>query len=268
MVSSRPVRPRTRAGRLAALDAWVTTQARALLDGRGAVVDVGFGLTPVTTLELALAVRGVTPALRVIGVEREAHEAPGLELLVGDFGTCATLGPTAVVRAMNVLRGYREDEVAAIHEALGAAVIDGGLVIEGSTDTGGCVTAAWLLRKRGGALHREALLLHTDFSRGFSPWLFRDWLPRDLRRRAHVGTAVHTLLADWELRARGTGATEPKARFLESLGPPLSATAWEREHGFVRWPVGEASGRDAIGAEHSGQPIDEHALADQLEADL
>lgn len=238
-VASRPVRPRTRAGRLAALDAWLGAEARELLDGRGAVVDLGYGAEPVTTLELARAVRAVTPGLRVVGLEREAPAQPSseVELLGGDFTSCAALAPVAVLRAMNVLRGYREAEVPAIHAALAAPLVEGGLVLEGSTDTEGAVTAVHLLRRRGGALVREALLFHTDFSRGFSPWLFRDWLPRDLRRRVRPGTAVHDFLSAWA--ATATGA-EPRERFVASLEgvAGLEATAWEREHGFARWAPG------------------------------
>jgi hypothetical protein len=263
-LASRPVRPRTRAGRLAALDAWLCVEARELLDGRGALLDVGYGLEPVTTLELARAVRVVTPGLRVVGLEREVGASavgePGrstvaresrdaeleaaaglsseLELRAGDFSSCAAVAPAAVVRAMNVLRGYREEEVPAIHAALAAPLVDGGLVLEGSTDTEGAVTVVHLLRRRGAALTREALLFHTDFSRGFSPWLFRDWLPRDLRRRVRPGTAIHGFLEAWAEHARGA---EPRERFVASLDgvAGLETTAWERAHGFARWaPVG------------------------------
>ena len=222
-----------------------------LLDGRGAIVDVGYGESPATTIELAQAVRAVTPSLRVVGVERKRGQAAfpqggqvpnrsgksslsplPLELVEGDFTSCAALGPTAVVRAMNVLRGYREEEVPAIHAALGAALVDGGLVLEGSTDTEGHVTVVHVLRRRRGQLVREALLFHTDFSRGFSPWLFRDWLPRDLRRRATPGTAIHELLTRWEAQAKGSA---PRARFLSSVQGIVEASPWELEHGFARW---------------------------------
>ena len=221
---------------MAALDAWLIENEKQLLEGRGAIVDVGYGESPVTTLELARALRSSGRNLRVIGIEREAQPRPGdeVELLSGDFNTCAQLGPTAVVRAMNVLRGYREEEVPAIHAALGAGLVEGGLVIEGSTDTDGHVTVVWLLRKLTGGLAREALLFHTDFERGFSPWLFRDWLPRDLRRRAQPGTAIHSLLSRWD--AQATGAT-PQERFVRSVPGVLSATDWEMGHGFARCPA-------------------------------
>ena len=167
-------------------------------------------------------------------MERKAATSTEVELLEGDFATCATLGPTAVVRAMNVLRGYREDEVPAIHRALGAALVEGGLLLEGSTDTEGHVTVAGLHRRRGDRLVREALLFHTDFTRGFSPWLFRDWLPRDLRRRALPGTAMHALLTRWDERAKAVGGDDPRTRFAGSVPGVLEATPWELDHGFAR----------------------------------
>lgn len=204
-----------------------------LLDGRGAIVDVGYGQSPVTTLEWARAVRGVNASLRVVGVDRKAAVSAEVELVEGDFSTCAALKPTAIVRAMNVVRGYREEEVPAIHAALGAGLIEGGLCLEGSTDTEGHVTVAWMLRRRGGKLSREALLFHTDFTRGFSPWLFRDWLPRDLRRRAGPGTAIHALLTQWDSQAKN-GPVEPRARFVASARAVVEGTGWELGHGFAR----------------------------------
>lgn len=245
------MRGRTRAGRLAALDAWVCHERAEVLRAGGVVLDVGFGVEPVTTLELAAAVRAVEPGLAVVGVERDASRVrpvPGVRLVQGDFASLAALGPACLVRAMNVVRGYREDEVPAIHAALGAATADGGLVLEGSTDTEGHVMAAWVLSKRGGALVRDALLVHTDFSRGFSPWLFRDWLPRDLRRRVKPGAPVHGLLSAWAAAVEALGPGVPaRARFEDSLeamrAHGLEATAWERANGYARWrPAASPSG--------------------------
>ncbi len=206
-----------------------------LLDGRGAIVDVGYGETPITTLEFARAVRLVRPSLRIIGLDRSSRaESREVDLIEGDFSTCASLGPTALVRAMNVLRGYREDEVPAIHAALGASLIEGGVVLEGSTDTEGHVLVSYVLRRRGEQLVRESLLFHTDFTRGFSPWLFRDWLPRDLRRRAVPGSAIHSLLTRWDAQSK-SGSAVPKARFVASVPGVVEATAWELERGFARW---------------------------------
>jgi hypothetical protein len=197
------------------------------------LVDLGFGETSVTTEEWAARV----PRCRVIGIEARAPSpsaAPNVTLVQGSFERCADFAPVALVRVMNVLRGYPEGEVDSHRAVVGRAVAEGGLVIEGSTDTGGQVLAAWLLRKRGGRLHEESLLLHTDFSRGFSPWLFRDWLPRDLRRGVKPGTAIHAALSRWEARADASGQRDARARFEASLGQDVAASGWEQAHGFAR----------------------------------
>ncbi|GMU59718.1 MAG: hypothetical protein AMXMBFR34_14810 [Myxococcaceae bacterium] len=215
-------------------------RAAALKPG-GLVLDVGFGDTPVTTKELQEALWAVEPSLRVLGVERDLSRVtpiPGVEVRASHFNVLAALGPAVLVRVMNVVRGYREDEVAEIRALLGHAIGDGGLFLEGSSDTEGHVLTAWVVGRRGEELVKEALLLWTDFSRGFSPWLFRDWLPRDLRRRVKPGEPVHALLSEWAsaVEALGPGRS-PQERFAQSLGAVagLQATEWERAQGFVRW---------------------------------
>lgn len=237
------MRARTRPGRLRALDAWLCVERREALRPGGMVLDVGFGVEPVTTLELAAAVRAVEPSLRVTGVERDAGRArapspPDVTLVCGDFDALPALGPACVIRVMNVLRGCRAAELPGAWVALAGASAEGGVVLEGSSDTEGHVTTAWVLSRVGGALRREALLLHTDFTRGFSPWLFRDWLPRDVRRSLGVGHPVRVVLEAWAARveALGPGLT-PVERFSRGLDAVsgLEATAWERAGGYVRW---------------------------------
>jgi hypothetical protein len=237
----RAVRGRTRAGRLEGLDVWLCHEAGALLLTGGLVVDVGFGASAVTVEALAEAVHQVNPGLEVVGVERDASrvspEARGARLVLGGFEALAQLQGAVVVRAMNVLRGYRAEEVPLIHRALGAGLVEGGLLLEGSTDTEGHVSVSHLLRRRGGGLVSEGLLFHTDFERGFSPWLFRDWLPRDLRRAVRPGTRVHGLLEQWSqgVEAAGPGRS-PRERFSGSVGQVegLSSTPWEQAHGYAR----------------------------------
>ena len=77
-----------------------------------------------------------------------------------------------------------------------------------------------LLRRRGKVIHREGLLFATDFSRGFSPLLFRDWLPRDLRRRVKSGEGIFSFLMGWQNafeRIRQEGARDPAGLFDLSI---------------------------------------------------
>lgn len=217
---------RTSAGRLRSVDAWLAHAERSLLSGP--LIDFGFGLSPVTTQEWA-----ATTDARVIGIDRKPHpQVDGVELHVGGAESCAAFAPITIVRAMNVLRGYQEQEVEHARVMLGAPLIEGGVLVEGSTDIEGHVMAAWILRKRAGALLRESLLMWTDFSRGFSPWLFRDVLPRDVRRNVKPGSELFALFTEWEARCRGEN---PRERFESSIAPPLLSDAWERANGFVRW---------------------------------
>jgi hypothetical protein len=249
----------TRPGRLRQLDAILAARERALLtriDGAffGApFVDLGVGEWPWTTLETAQALRAVAPELRVIGVEldpdrlRHARrfEGTGLEFRGGDFELpLAAAERPRIVRALNVLREYGEAEARAAHLKLGAAVLPGGLVLEGTSSASGGVSCVHMLRKHDGALVREALLFSTDFSQGFAPFLFRDRLPRDLRRRCERGSAIQQFLTSWTeafAAARGTGLCESAALFalsaqiLSSRLPGIVCDAALIERGALLW---------------------------------
>jgi hypothetical protein len=169
---------------------------------------------------------------------RELSSAPSTSsgrTEAGEF--LSPVSGASVVRAINVLRGYREEELPGIHRALLAPLAPGGLLIEGTTDLDGHVTGVHLLRRGAGRAEDLGLLLHTDFERGFSPWLFRDVLPRDLRRAARPGTPVHQALTRWSDAVDALGAgLEPRQRFLGALTGLsfLEATTWEAANGYVR----------------------------------
>lgn len=252
-----PSRGRTAPGRLAALDAWVCHAERALLlrdDGAWAAapfVDLGLGDTPATTLEAAAALRAVRPDLAVVGVDhdpaRVAAALPfagaGTTFVVGGFDPAGP--PARLIRAFNVLRQYPPAELPAIHARLGAGLLPGGLLLEGTSDATGGVLVSHLLRAGpDGILHREGLVFHTDFSRGFAPLLFRDRLPRDLRRVA-PGTALFAFFAAWNAAWNEARAALPDApdaaRFAASLTglaariPGIDLDPWLVAHGHLAW---------------------------------
>jgi len=217
----------TRPGRLALLDAVLLHCECTLIAqaGPAVFVDVGVGEWPWTTLETAERLRSVNPALHVVGVEVDPDRLRHAKRLGGtrvDFrlgGFELPLGahePARLVRAMNVLREYDEARAALAHQQLTAALVPGGLLVEGSSSRAGGVACAHLIRKRERGAEREALVFVTDFSQGFSPWLFRDRLPRDLRRRSRGGSALHAFFYAWDeafRAARSTSLREPSALF-------------------------------------------------------
>lgn len=252
-------RGRTARGRLLALDQYLVCCERELIARSGgewigaAFVDVGLGDHPWTTLESAERLHAVNPRLRVIGVDRDPARVASAAAFadawtgfrLGGFALPLAPGESArLIRAMNVLRGYRAEEVADAHGQLAAALCPSGLLVEGSSDATGEVLVAHLIRRGKQGPMREALLFHTRFTRGFAPLLFRDWLPRDLRRRVRPGEAIHGFFAAWTAaweEARGSGATAPGAAFrgsIERLASRLDGVAldaWLLENGYLLW---------------------------------
>ncbi len=193
----------------------------------------------------------------VLGLERDAarvevarREAPELRFELGGFDELARIGRFDVIRVANVLRSYRAEEVPAVHAALAAALAPEGLALEGSSDTEGHVST-WYVLTPGPV--RERLVFHTDFARGFSPTLFRDWLPSDYRRNLAPQSALATVLAGWreawdavrEGRRTSTGSARTEAgaelaAIFTATAEGLSATAPVTFHldahgGYLEW---------------------------------
>ncbi|MBL8933593.1 MAG: hypothetical protein JNM69_03520 [Archangium sp.] len=213
----------------------------------GRFTDVGFGISAVTTHELSLAF----PDREVVGVEvNGAHvetarrEFPQLRFLAGDLQTLRAEPPSALIRLANVGRGLTKDAAETLHADVLPLLVEGGVCLEGSTDIEGHVSAFWVLRRRGETLSKEALVLHTDGARGFSPWLFRDVLPRELRRDVKPGTAVYALFTAWTEVWERVRTADPLESFV------ASANALHRPgldvrfvgDGFVGWSPTLASG--------------------------
>ncbi len=243
---NRTTRGRTRPGRLRALDHYLLRYERPLLEGP--FIDLGFGETPGTTLEAAALFREVAPSLEVLGLEidpaRVQAAAPAQSAHTRfQLGGFESLEPARLVRVMNVLRGYRAEELPQAHALLGAALTEGGLAVEGSADPSGGLLTCHLLRRREGVLHREALLFFTAFEAGFAPMQFRDWLPRDLRRRVLPGEPIHAFLRAWTLAWEQTRADQPtpqaafaaSQRALATTLPGVASDPWLADHGYLLW---------------------------------
>lgn len=196
-------------------------------------MDLGLGAEPWTTLELADAVAPI----EVVGLDHApevvaramAHARPGLSFQVGSFDVPVR---ARLIRVMNVLRDLDPEAVPAVHARVGASVVEGGLVVEGSCGPAGEAGVAHVLRRREGRVVHEALLFWLDGKRGTAPWVFRDRLPRDL-----LGVPDHpvaAMLDRWMARYR---ELEPGPRRLERAAeaePRLQPLS----QGFVyRWAV-------------------------------
>ncbi|WP_426750550.1 methylase [Myxococcus sp. Y35] len=255
-------RGRTSRGRLRALDAYLCRCERPLLErnegpwAHAVFVDVGFGEHPWTTLESAQAFRALNPELTVVGVELDAERAAAAQA-DADARTHFRQGgfelplradePARLVRAMNLLRQGAPERVPEVHRTLAGYLLPSGLLVEGSADATGAVLSAHLLRRASDAAgmpFREGLLFYTDFSHGFAPVLFRDWLPRDLRRRVRPGEPIHDFFAAWSAawqQARAAGHVRPPDAFREAACglatrvDGVETDPWLLSHGYVVW---------------------------------
>lgn len=234
-------RGRTQPGRLARLDDWLAGSGH--VGGGGLIVDLGIGDAADTTIELA---RRFGEA-RVVGVDhdparveaaRARADLPGnVEVREGGFALPVEPGSARLIRVMNVLREYRPEACPGIHRELVGALAPGGLLVEGSSDADGAVVVAHLIRPGADGPVYEGLLLSTGFQRGFAPWMFRDWLPRDLRA-CRPGEPVHDPLSRWtaawqDVRARGV--REPAAAFVASAREVADLDAGQAGRGHVVW---------------------------------
>ncbi|NLU77194.1 class I SAM-dependent methyltransferase [Micromonospora sp. HNM0581] len=254
--ASRPLgvvtRGTTAANRLRRVDNWVTETCadplRAAPDPL--VVDLGYGATPVTAVELRdrLAAR-VRADVRVVGLEIDAGRVadaqpaanpPGLTFARGGF-ELAGLRP-ALVRAFNVLRQYDESEVAGAWDTIRAGLAPGGLLVEGTCDEVGRL-AGWVLLDADGPL---SLTLAARLTTLRSPAALAERLPKALIHRNVPGERIHDLLRElddaWHAAA-GYAPFGPRQRWLRTVStvhargwPVLDrARAWRRGRLTVPW---------------------------------
>jgi hypothetical protein len=215
-----PTRGTTNPNRLRRVDRHlVAVHRRLLLDApEPLLVDLGYGATPVTAVELHARVRAVRPDASVVGVEidpgRVAAAAPaardGLSFRRGGF-ELAGLRPL-VVRALNVLRQYDEGAAADAWLTMTDRLQYKGILLEGTCDEVGR-RAAWVTLDRTGplTLTLAAAVEHLD-----RPSALAERLPKALIHHNVPGSPVHALLTEldraWDAAAP-VGAFGPRQRW-------------------------------------------------------
>jgi hypothetical protein len=157
------------------------------------VVDLGYGASPWTTLELATRLRTVRADVRVVGLEidpeRVVPDRDGVTFARGGF-ELARLRPV-LVRAFNVLRQYPESAVPDAWATILSGVAEGGLLVDGTCDELGR-RCAWVLLDRSGPL---SLTLAWDPFTVERPSDIAERLPKALIHRNIPGEPIHALLA-------------------------------------------------------------------------
>ncbi len=226
------------------MDRWVAYRlADALLAADDPlVVDLGYGATPITAIELrerlATAVR---QDVRVVGLEidpvrvAEAQplaEPPLLTFARGGF-ELAGLRPV-VVRAFNVLRQYDESAVAAAWESMSSAA---SFVVEGTCDELGRV-ATWVLLDRSGPVSLTVAARLASLER---PATLAERLPKALIHHNVPGSPVHSFLAaldDAWAAAAPLGVFGARQRWINTCAA-ITSGGWPVLDGRSRWRLGE-----------------------------
>jgi len=247
-VNERVTRGTTAPNRLRRVDRWlVTRHGRVIRDAADPlVVDLGFGATPVTTVELRRRLAAVRPDVRVVGVEldpaRVAHaqpaaEPPHLEFRRGGFDL-AGLRPV-VVRAMNVLREYAEPEVSGAWQVLAGSLASGGVVVEGTCDERGRL-AAWVALTPNGP---ESLTLAARLSTLDTPATLAERLPKALIHHNVPGQPVYEFIHALDHAWKGAAPYAvfgPRQRWLHAVAAVRDA-GWPVLDRPAQWRWGEVT---------------------------
>jgi hypothetical protein len=219
----------------------------------GLYVDLGFGQSPSTTVETAFRLRRLNPDLKIVGVEIDPERVaaakpwtgPGMDFRLGGFNLPLRDGESAaVIRAMNVLRQYPEEEYAGSVAVLCQYLCEGGLLLEGTSDPPGRLMAFNLFRREGGNLAFDGLVFFVRLRHPFEPRLLQAVLPKNRIHHAPPGSALDRFFGDWEKcwqRARGRSADDPRLRFslaarflLSDYGCPVDPRSTLLRRGFLR----------------------------------
>ncbi|MEU6991665.1 class I SAM-dependent methyltransferase [Streptomyces sp. NPDC046465] len=250
----RPVgtvtRGTTNPNRLRRMDRWIAaTHGAALRRSPDPVaVDLGYGASPWTAVELLLRLRTVAPHARVVGIEidpaRVAAAAPyareGLSFRHGGFEVPLPGASPVLIRAANVLRQYDEEQVADVWERLRARLSPGGLLVEGTCDEIGR-RHVWVALGPEGP---RTVTFATRLGSLEHPSDLAERLPKALIHRNVPGEPVHAFLRDFD---RAWAAAAPYAsygarqRWIRAVRD-LTAD-WPVADGVTRWRQGEVTVR-------------------------
>jgi hypothetical protein len=253
VAGQRPVGSITRGttgpNRLRRCDRWLAgPQAWRLREAQAGpvVVDLGYGASPVTAVELHERLRRVRADVEVVGIEIDPGrvaaarplERPGLSFRVGGFEVPLDGGARpVVVRAFNVLRQYDEDDVAGAWATTVARLAPGGVLVDGTCDELGRL-AAWVAVTPAGP---ESLTLSWRLRGLERPGVVAERLPKALIHRNVPGEGVHRLLTALDeawARQAPHAAYGVRQRFLATAAA-VRAGGWPVLDGPARWRLGE-----------------------------
>ena len=245
-----PTRGTTNANRLRRVDRWIlATQVPRLRDcPRPLVVDLGYGASAVTTLELVERLSPEVDRLEVVGLEIDParvaavaadRDPPRVDFRLGGF-ELAGLQPV-LVRAFNVLRQYDEASAAQAWDTMRAALGPGGVIVEGTCDEWGR-RSAWVALDADGPLTLTFAVRVADIG---TPSDLAERLPKALIHHNVPGQPIHEFLRAFDgtwAAAAGLSTFGPRQRWVAAV-EALADQGWPLVGSTRRWRHGEVSVR-------------------------
>lgn len=242
----------TAPNRLRRIDRWIERVHGPALrrHDRPLVVDLGYGASPVTTVELFRRLRAVHPRVEVVGIEIDPervaaarpHEEAGLAFRHGGFELPVDRAPL-LVRAFNVLRQYPEDAAWAAWERLRGGLAPGGTLVEGTCAETGRL-AAWVALGRDGP---QTITFAAHLTTLTRPSELAERLPKVLIHRNVPGERVHALLTAFD---HAWAMAAPRSVFGPRQRWVAAVELLARDHpvitpapfgGRTRWRLGEVT---------------------------
>lgn len=243
-----PTRGTTNPNRLRRVDRWLlgtpaVANVLAAADDP-LVVDLGYGASPVTSVELLARLRVLRPDVRVLGLELDtdrvataqpAADPPWLEFRRGGFELAGAR--PVLLRAFNVLRQYTEPAAVEAWATMLGRLAPGGLLVEGTCDEIGR-RCCWVTLDAAGPRTLTLACRPASLDR---PSDLAERLPKTLIHRNVPGERVAALLtaldACWN-RAAPFAPFGPRARWTEAVRL-LHAGGWPVVDRARRWRSGE-----------------------------
>lgn len=238
----------TNPNRLRRLDRWLAGPQlwRLRADTNPLVVDLGYGGSPTTAVELYDRLSKVCPTVHVSGIEIEPErvriakplEHAGLDFTVGGFEVPVP-GRATMVRAFNVLRQYDEADVQLIWETVASRLTPHGIFVDGTCDEIGR-RSTWVAIDRTGPL---TLSISMRFGAFELPSDVAERLPKALIHHNMPGEKIHTFLQalDQHWLASAPLASFGNRQRWVSMCQKMYDAGWPLVREPARWRLGELS---------------------------
>lgn len=236
----------TGTNRLRRVDRWIATLPALRNAADPLVVDLGYGASATTTLELHHRLSRVRQDLEVVGIEIDparvelasASARSGVSFRLGGFEVPLSGGRRAtVIRALNVLRQYDESAVPEAWRLMVSRLEPGGVLVEGTCNEVGRV-ASWVDVT---ALGPQSLTVSLRLAELERPSIVAERLPKALIHRNVPGERIHRFLLDldrhWQFNA-ALSSYGPSQRWI-AAAEGMRGDGWPVLGTKSRWRLGE-----------------------------